>query len=51
MEERLKALEGITYKDWNQLKLIVDTKFEKEREKSTFTATEDTFEHFKIISD
>ena len=50
MEKIIHELEGITYREWQKIKLVVDNRFSEIEEKSTFSATEDTLEHLKIIS-
>lgn len=49
MEERLKALEGMTEKEWEKMKTIVDTTFYEIRQKNTFNITEGTLNHMNII--
>lgn len=50
MEERIKALEGITYREWQRVKSVIDERFSEIKDENIFNATEDTFEHLKRIS-
>lgn len=49
MEERLKALNGITFAEWKQLKIIIDNRFEEIRRESIFNANKNTFRELKNI--
>ena len=49
MEERLKALEGITATEWLRLKIVVDNRFLDIQKNSTFTINEDTVNELKAI--
>ena len=50
MEERIKALEGISYSEWQKLKLIIDNRFAEIKGESIFNATEDTFKELNEIN-
>ena len=50
MEEKLKALEGITEADWKILKEVIDTRFYHLSQKNTFNVDEGTLEHLKILA-
>lgn len=50
MEERIKVLEGITFREWQRLKSVIDTRFSEIKDENIFNATEDAFEHLKRIS-
>lgn len=50
MEERLKALNGITYSEWSNLKMIVDDKFSSEMEKNTFSCDENVLDKMNRIN-
>lgn len=45
MEERIKAMDGISFREWMQLRLIIDTKFSELKEENIFIATEDILQH------
>lgn len=49
MEERIKALEGITYREWKKIKLVVDNRFSEIKDESIFDATENTFDELEAI--
>ena len=48
MEEKIKALEGITYKEWQILKNVIDNRFSEIKNQNTFTVSENTLENLKI---
>lgn len=50
MEEKLKALEGMTYSEWQKLKMIIDNRFAEIKNESIFNATEDTFKELNAIN-
>ena len=50
MEEKIKALDGITYREWQKIKLVVDNRFAEIKNQNIFTATENTLENLKVIS-
>lgn len=50
MEERIKALEGITYSEWQRLKMLIDNRFAEIKYESIFNATEDTFKELNEIN-
>ena len=50
MEERIKALEGITYSEWSNLKMLIDNRFAEIKYESIFNATEDTFKELNAIN-
>ena len=45
----LKSLEGITYKEWQTIKLVVDNRFAEIKNQNIFTVTENTLENLKAI--
>ncbi len=49
MEEKLKALEGITYREWQKIKLIIENKFEEIKYQSTLDVDKSTLEELKNI--
>ncbi len=49
MEERLKALNGITFTEWKRLKIIVDNRFEEIKQESVFNTDKNTFKELKAI--
>lgn len=49
MEEKLKALEGITYKEWQVIKLVVDNKFAEIKNKNTLNVDENVLKELKTI--
>ncbi len=51
MEEKIKALEGITYKEWQILKNVIDNRFSEIKNQNTFTVSENTLENLKILID
>lgn len=51
LQEVLKALEGITYKEWKTLKDVVDNRFAEIKNQNTFTVSENTLESLKILID
>ncbi len=50
IEERLKALEGISFSEWQKLKLIVDNRFSDITYKSILDIDKDTFDELKTIN-
>ena len=50
MEEKIKVLEGITYKEWQKIKIIIDNKFSDIMFKSTLHIDEDTFNELNAIN-
>lgn len=50
MTEWLNVLEGISYKEWEKLKMIIDDEFTNIKEKSTFHINEDTFNRINTIN-
>jgi hypothetical protein len=50
IEERLNILEGITYSEWQKIKLVIDNRFAEIKLKSTFNINEDTLKQLKTIS-
>ena len=50
MEERIKALEGISYSEWQKLKMIIDNRFAEIKGESIFNVTEDTFKELNEIN-
>lgn len=51
LQEVLKALEGITYKEWKILKDVVDNRFAEIKNQNIFTVSENTLESLKILID
>ena len=49
MEEKIKALDGITYREWQKIKLVVDNRFAEIKNQNIFTVTEHTLENLKAI--
>lgn len=49
MEERIKALEGITYVEWKKLKNIIDNKFYDISKENTFIASKDVLDDIKTL--
>ncbi len=49
MEDKLKALNGITYRDWQHLKIVIDNKFSEIQSKSTLEIDKNALEELKII--
>lgn len=49
LESRLLLLDGITYKEWKTIKIIIDNKFEDQKNKSTLNVDENAIEELKII--
>ena len=47
MEEKLKALEDITYDEWGVIKFLVDEKFDEEKLKNTFKCDENVLKRLK----
>jgi|GEM_PF-1134299 len=50
IEDKLKNLEGITYSEWQKIKLVIDNRFAEIKLKSTFNINEDTLKQLKTIS-
>lgn len=50
IEKRLNSLEGITYSEWQKIKLVVDNRFAEIKLKSTLNINEDTLKQLEIIS-
>lgn len=50
MEERLKNLEGITYREWQKIKLVVDNTFAEIKDQNTLTINKNVLENLKAIS-
>ncbi len=48
MEEMLKDLEGITYKEWQILKNVIDNRFSEIKYQSKFNINENTLESLKV---
>lgn len=51
LQEVLKTLEGITYKEWKILKDVIDNRFVEIKNQNTFTVSENTLENLKILID
>lgn len=51
LQEVLKTLEGITYKEWEILKDVIDNRFVEIKKQNTFTVSENTLENLKILID
>ena len=49
IEDKLKNLEGITYSEWQKIKLVIDNRFAEIKLKSTFNINEDTLKQLKTI--
>ncbi len=49
IKKHLYELQDINYKDWNIVKSLIDNEFSRIKEKSTFSCSEDTLEHLKVI--
>lgn len=49
MEERIKALDGITYDEWKKLKVIIDNNFYEASKKNTFIASKDVLDGIKLL--
>ena len=49
MKERLKALNGITFAEWKQLKIIIDNRYEEIKQESIFNSNKDTFKELNNI--
>jgi hypothetical protein len=49
MEERLKNLEGITYSEWQKLRLVIDNRFEEIKYQSTLDVTKSTLDELKAL--
>ena len=49
MEERLKSLEGITYREWKKIKLVVDDAFAEIKDQNTLTVNKSVLENLKAI--
>ena len=50
MEEKIKALEGMTYDEWQKIKLVVDNKFSALQRENTFKADKSVFDNIKIFN-
>ncbi len=50
MEEKLRALEGITYREWQKLKLVIDNKFAEIKYDNILDVSKDTVEELKNIN-
>ena len=50
MEEYLKKLDGITYKEWRKIKIVVDNGFAEIKEKNTLTVSENVLENLRVIT-
>lgn len=48
LEEKLKALEGITFDEWLKLRTTVDCIFLETQSKSTFNVNEDTLKKINL---
>ena len=51
LQEVLKTLEGITYKEWKILKDVIDNRFVEIKNQNTFNVSENTLENLKILID
>lgn len=49
MEERLKNLEGISFSEWQKLKLVIDNRFEEIKYQSTLDINKNALEELKAI--
>lgn len=49
MEEKLKTLEGITYKEWQAVKLVVDNRFAKIKSENTLSVDENVLKELNAI--
>lgn len=50
VEEKLKALEGITFREWQKVKSVVDNAFAEIKDQNTLTVNKNVLEHLKVIS-
>lgn len=50
MEEKLKALEGITFCEWQTIKIAIDDKFIEENKKNTFKCDESVINLVKTLT-
>ncbi len=51
IEDKLKNLEGITYSEWQKIKLVIDNRFAEIKKQNIFTVSENTLENLKILID
>lgn len=49
MEEKIKALEGITYSEWQKIKIVIDNKFSAMQRENTFNVDKSVFDNLKIF--
>lgn len=49
LQQLLKLLEGITYKEWQTIKNVVDNRFVEIKKQNIFTVTENTLDNLKAI--
>lgn len=49
IEERLKALEGITYKEWYSIKLVIDNRFSEIKNENTLSVDENVLKELNAI--
>lgn len=49
MEEKLKALDGIKYKEWQAVKLVVDNKFSEIKNENTLSVDENVLKELNAI--
>lgn len=49
MEEIIKSLEGITYSEWQKIKLVIDNKFEQIKYQSTLSVDKSTLKELSKL--
>lgn len=49
MEEKLKCLEGISFREWQNLKLVVENRFSEIKYQSTLDVTKSTLDELKLL--
>ena len=48
-EMALLLLDGIKYKEWKRIKMIIDNKFEEQKYESTLNVDENAIKEIKVI--
>lgn len=49
MEERIKALEGINYVEWQKLKVTIDNYFYERQKKNTLILNQNVLDELNIL--